>query len=393
MLSSIGRYRELKQHNPDLLLGVTGCVAQERKDWLFTRAPYLDLVLGTDAVSRLPETIKELQKGAKRIVDTAVFKPKEDPFLQARPERARVGEFVTIQRGCDHFCTFCIVPFTRGRERSRPPQDVLDEVKRLVDAGAREITLLGQNVNSYGKKFNDFPDFAALLYRVAELDGVERIRFTTSHPLDFTDELAQAYAEIDKLCNHLHLPVQSGSDKILEAMKRQHTRAHYLERIAKLRAVAPNVGLTTDLIVGFPGETEDDFAQTLSLMDEVGYEDAFSFVYSPRPYTKALQMVDDVPKDVKKARLEILQLKQRERTMAQRAKLVGTVEELLVEGPSRRPPQMMGRTRQNLVVNFEGNVKPGDIVWARITKMHTNSLEGELASPQEPKRKPQTFSA
>lgn len=387
VLSSIGRYRDLKQHNPELVLGVTGCVAQERKDWLFSRAPYLDLVLGTDAVSRLPETVKQIQERGKRVVDTRVFKPKEDPFLQAKPERARISEFVTIQRGCDHFCTFCIVPFTRGRERSRAPEDVVEEVKRLVQAGAREVTLLGQNVNSYGKKFEDYPEFAALLYRVAEVEGLERIRFTTSHPLDFTEGLARAFAEIEKLCNHLHLPVQSGSDKILEAMNRQHTRVHYLERVAMLRKIAPKVVLTTDFIIGFPGETEEDFQQTLSLMDEVGYEDAFSFVYSPRPYTKALHMTDDVPEEVKSARLDLLQSKQKARTQSIRASMVGEVVEILIEGPSRRPPQMMGRTQQNHIVNIHAEVKPGDVVWAKITKAHTNSLEGELASPKDPRQK------
>jgi tRNA-2-methylthio-N6-dimethylallyladenosine synthase len=320
VLSSVGRYRELKQLNPGLVLGVTGCVAQERKDWLFSRAPYLDLVLGTDAVPRLPETLKEIRAKGQRVADTRVFKPKDDPFaLKANPERARINEFVTIQRGCDHFCSFCIVPFTRGRERSRPPEDVVEEVRRLVNAGAREVTLLGQNVNSYGKKFEEYPDFAGLLYRVAEVEGLERIRFTTSHPLDFTEPLARAFAEIDKLCEHLHLPVQSGSDRILAAMGRDHSRDHYLERVAMLRELAPRVILTTDFIVGFPGETEQDFQDTLSLMDAVGYEDAFSFVYSPRPYTKALNLSDDVPTEEKKRRLEVLQTKQRARTESQRA--------------------------------------------------------------------------
>lgn len=388
VLSSVGRYRELKQHNPELVIGVTGCVAQERKDWLFSRAPYLDLVLGTDAVPRLPDAIKEIRGEGKRVADTRVFKPKDDPFaLKANPARARINEFVTIQRGCDHFCSFCIVPFTRGRERSRSPEDVVSEVKRLVQAGAREVTLLGQNVNSYGKKFEGYPDFAGLLYQVAEVEGLERIRFTTSHPLDFTDRLARAFAEIDKLCKHLHLPVQSGSDRILAAMRRDHTRAHYVERIAALRAAAPEVVLTTDFIVGFPGETEDDFLQTLSLMDEVGYEDAFSFVYSPRPYTKALQMEDDVPAEEKKRRLDVLQTKQRARTEARRKAMVGTVVELLVEGPSKRPPQMMGRTGSNHIVNFAGEARPGDIVWAKITKAHTNSLEGELSSPEGHERR------
>jgi tRNA-2-methylthio-N6-dimethylallyladenosine synthase len=413
VLSSVGRYRELKNQNPALLLGVTGCVAQERKDWLFERAPYLDLVLGTDAISRLPETVRKIREEGKRVVDTRVFKPKEDPFLQARPERAKIGEFVTIQRGCDHFCSFCIVPFTRGRERSRPPSEVVEEVRRLVQAGAREVTLLGQNVNSYGKKFEDFPDFAGLLYRVAEVPGLERIRFTTSHPLDFTEELAKAFRDLHELCEHLHLPVQSGSDRILEKMGREHTRAHYLERVAMLRALAPKVVLTTDFIVGFPGETEEDFSATLDLMDEVGYEDAFSFIYSPRPYTKALNLEDDVPAEVKKARLETLQAKQRARTAARRAAMVGQVVEVLVEGPSRRPPQLMGRTRTNHIVNFSAPsdsaapgslrwdagaerlrpgvgeevrlrtvIQPGDIVWVKVTRAHTNSLEGELSSPE-----------
>jgi tRNA-2-methylthio-N6-dimethylallyladenosine synthase len=378
----LGRFKPLKDRNPDLIIGVGGCVAQQEGEKLLAKVPYLDLVFGTHNVHKLAEMVQAVETNRVRCHQTEFLD--RDTRLQLFPQRRggdAVTRFITVMQGCDNFCSYCVVPHVRGREISRPSADVLAEVTELAGAGVREITLIGQNVNSYGVNDSAEPDFATLLEMVAAVDGIERIRFTTSHPKDISDALIATFGRLGKLCHHIHLPVQCGSDRILKLMNRGYTRAHYLDRIERLRAVCPEIRFTTDVIVGFPGETEDDFAATLDLVKTVRYADAFTFLYSPRPGTAAAQMEDDLTAAVKQERFDrLLQLQQ---TISAEiwASDNGQVLPVLVEGVSRQGGgQLFGRSTWNRIVNFAGDSDlVGRVVPVKVTRNYRNSQLGTRA--------------
>jgi tRNA-2-methylthio-N6-dimethylallyladenosine synthase len=374
--SLLGSLKFLKAKRPDLIIGVGGCVAQQEGERLLAAAPHLNLVFGTKASPRLPELVRRAARG-QRLVEVELR-----PGVQEWPARewspGAVQTLVTIMQGCDNFCTYCVVPYVRGREASREPEAIIAEVADFLAAGGREVTLLGQNVNSYGRGLATPLTFTGLLRRLAELPGLERLRFATSHPRDLSDELMAAYVELPNLCEHLHLPVQSGSNRILKAMNRGYGREAYLEKVARLRRTCPGIAISTDLIVGFPGETEADFALTLDLMREAAFDQAFSFKYSPRPQTRAAGFPDQVPEAVKTARLTRLQALQDELTLMAHTRLVGQVLEVLVESESKRSPeQLCGRLRTNPVVNFTGPRELlGTLASVSITEAQPHSLKG-----------------
>lgn len=377
--SRLGRYKGLKKRNRHLILGVGGCVAQQEGARLLAIAPFLDIVFGTHNLHMLPELVRAAEQG-ERLAHTAFIA--DDKRLDLFPTTdgdGGVSRFVTIMQGCDNFCSYCIVPHVRGREISQRSTEIINEIRKLTDKGVREVTLLGQNVNSYGLKDPGEPDFAALLRRVAEISGIERIRFTTSHPKDISAPLLACFADLPKLCGHIHLPAQAGSDAVLARMNRGYTRREYLEMIAALKAVRPDIQITGDMIVGFPGESAEDFSQTLSLMDDVQYADLFSFIYSVRPETKAAEFHDDVSHREKKERLDRLQFMQRAMTLERNKSFVGTRQKVLAEGVSKRGDQLFGRTSGNRVVNFTGDTTLiGSIVELTITRAFQNSLLGEI---------------
>jgi tRNA-2-methylthio-N6-dimethylallyladenosine synthase len=383
MHSALGEYRRLKKLGQPVTIGVVGCVAQERGQELLAKYPDVDLVFGPDGVPQVRQLVAEAQTG-KRVLDTEFLDLDAYPFVSdVDPSASGVGAFVTIQKGCDNKCTFCIVPSTRGVEVSRPHAEIVDEVRAFVARGVREITLIGQNVNSYGLKVGGELTFAQLLYEVAAVPGVERIRYTTSHPRDMGEDVVQAYRDLPQLTSHLHLPVQSGSNRVLRRMKRFYTRERFLEVVAALRDARPDLVLTTDIIVGFPGETDEEFEHTMSLLDEVGFVGAFSFKYSPRPGTPALKLEerDPVPAPVASARLTRFQDRQRELSLAWHRSLEGQVVDVLVEGPSRHDDGVVcGRTSTFAMVNFPG---PEDLVGqtvpVRVTRGFTHSCRGERA--------------
>ena len=381
--SALGRLKEIKEQRAGVIIGVGGCVAQQEGEALLKRVPHLDLVFGTHNIHKLPEIVEQVQTLESRPVETAFYRDPsymEDPEDEVQVRGARA--FVTIMQGCNKVCSFCIVPHVRGREVSRPSEKILREVEALADRGVVEVMLLGQNVNSYGKMTPGELSFAELLGRVNAIDGIERIRFTTSHPQDLSPELIEVFAELDKLCQHLHLPVQSGSDGVLARMRRGYTRAEYLDRIERLRARRPEVALSTDIIVGFPGETDDEFNATLELLEQVGYDEIYSFTYSPRPQTVSAKLYDDdVPDDTKRDRLSRVQGLQREISLRKNRERIGGIEEILVEGRSKlKNGQIMGRTRSNRIVNLFGPESlTGALVAARITGATATSLIGELA--------------
>ena len=377
MLSALGRYRTVKMSRR-ALLGVAGCVAQQEKDRLLKRIPFLDFVFGPDAIAKLPEILRRVEEDRVRVVDTAWMDSEEYVFPRADPDTARgkVTEFVTIMKGCDNVCSFCVVPHTRGREVSRPFQDILSEIADLARVGVREVTLIGQNVNSYRGGL----EFPQLLCRVAQSPGIDRVRFTTSHPHDLSDELIEAFRTEPKIAPHFHLPVQSGSDRILKSMRRDYNVAEYLERLGRLRAARPGIAVTTDIIVGFPGETAEDFEATLDLTEQVEFENQFSFVFSPRPKTAAgihEKQWGPVPHELKIARLEWLQAIQRGISLEIMQQQVGRQVEVLVEGPSKfDPAKRFGRTPENRTVNFEGDGRPGALVLVRVEGASANALRG-----------------
>ena len=379
--SYLGRLKPLKEANPDLILGVGGCVAQQEGRTLLDQAPYLDIVLGTHGIHRLPDLIREMDRSRGRIcyVD---FDYNLEPPPKLSPPTRRLKAFLTIMQGCNNFCAYCVVPYVRGREVSRDPDEVLAEARDLLAHGVKEITLLGQNVNSYGRSADSDVTFTDLIERVAALAGLERLRFTTSHPKDLSPELIRAIAEIQPLCEHIHLPVQSGSTRILEAMGRVYTREKYLRLVEALREACPEVALTTDVIVGFPGETEDDFQETMDLAARVRFDGMYSFKYSDRPGTKASRMSGKVDEEVKGRRLAALQDVQREITLGRNRKLIGRTVEVLVEGPSERyPGQLTGRTRSHKVVNFDGPSQIiGHLIHPLITEAWANSLLGTIST-------------
>ena len=376
----LGRWQKLKNARPDLVIGVGGCVASQEGDAIMKRAPVVDMVFGPQTIHRLPDMVTQRQQQLLPVVDVTF--PEVEKFDRL-PEPSVDGPaaFVSIMEGCSKYCSFCVVPYTRGEEVSRSVASVIQEVESLASRGVREIHLLGQNVNSYlGDIDGDQADLAELIYYVADVPGVERIRFTTSHPMDFSDNLIQAYADIPALVDHLHLPVQSGSDRILEAMKRGHTAADYRERIRKLREVRPNISLSSDFIVGFPGETEVEFEETMALIDEIGFDTSFSFIFSARPGTPAAGLADDIPETTKKAWLQTLQARIRDQAEAISQAMVGTEQRVLVMSEAKKGMgQLAARTENNRVVNFEGaSSLIGAFANLRITEALPNSLRGML---------------
>ena len=391
----LGRWRKWKQNKPDLLIGVGGCVASQEGQDILDRAPYVDLIFGPQTLHRLPQLINASRDQHKSKIDTSF--PEIEKF-DALPEPRAEGPtaFVSIMEGCSKYCSFCVVPYTRGEEFSRPFDDVLSEVVALAEQGVREVNLLGQNVNAYqGSMFDDsVADLATLIQYVAEIDGIERIRFTTSHPLEFSDSLIDAYANIPQLVDHLHLPVQSGSDRILSLMKRGYSVQDYIQIIEKLRRVRPNISLSSDFIIGFPGETEADFQATMNLIKAIGFDFSFSFVYSARPGTPAANLEDSVLMSVKKERLSILQKQILEQAAAISQAMVGTVQRVLVQGVSKKSDsEMSGRTENNRVVNFAGPLRLiGQMIDVKITSAQPNSLRGVAEGVDVPRSIPVSVS-
>ena len=383
VFSDLGRVKHLKKKG--VLIGVGGCVASQEGAAIVERAPYVDLVFGPQTLHRLPQMIQARRQANRAQVDISF--PEIEKFDHLPPAKVEgASAFVSIMEGCSKYCSYCVVPYTRGEEVSRPFEDVLVEVAGLADQGVKEVTLLGQNVNAWRGKMgetDEIADFALLLEYVAEIPGIERIRYTTSHPNEFTPRLVQAYAEIPKLVNHLHLPVQHGSDRILMAMKRGYTALQYKSTIRALRKVRPDISLSSDFIVGFPGETEEDFGKMMALIEEIGFDSSFSFVFSPRPGTPAANLADDTPQTVKLKRLQHLQATIEANVRRISASREGTVQRILVEGPSRKSAaELMGRTECNRIVNFDGGPASGRLVGqmidVRITQALPHSLRGEV---------------
>ncbi|GLR69513.1 tRNA (N6-isopentenyl adenosine(37)-C2)-methylthiotransferase MiaB [Agaribacter marinus] len=377
----LGRWKNLKQDNPGLIIGVGGCVASQEGDEIRKRAPYVDIVFGPQTLHRLPEMIKQIKGGERSVVDVSF--PEIEKFDRLPEPRADgPSAFVSIMEGCSKYCTFCVVPYTRGEEVSRPVDDVILEIAQLAAQGVREVNLLGQNVNAFRGEHHDgsICRFAELLELVASIDGIDRIRYTTSHPVEFTDDIIEAYKNIPELVDHLHLPVQSGSDRILNLMKRGHTAIEYKSTLRKLKKVRPNLCMSSDFIIGFPGETEEDFEATMNLINHVGYDLSFSFIYSARPGTPAADAVDDVSEKTKKQRLQILQQRISQNAQQIARNMLGTVQRILVEGPSKKDPdELTGRTENNRVVNFVGTTDMiGEFVDIEVTNVFSNSLRGDV---------------
>ncbi|MBZ5757316.1 tRNA (N6-isopentenyl adenosine(37)-C2)-methylthiotransferase MiaB [Pseudomonas sp. S5(2021)] len=377
VFSQLGRWRELKQENPQLVIGVGGCVASQEGAAIRDRAPYVDVVFGPQTLHRLPEMIDAARSTRTPQVDISF--PEIEKFDRLpEPRVDGPSAFVSVMEGCSKYCTFCVVPYTRGEEVSRPLSDVLEEILHLAENGVKEVTLLGQNVNGYR---HDGSDFADLLHAVAAIEGIERIRYTTSHPLEFSDAIIQAHAEIPQLVKYLHLPVQSGSDRVLAAMKRNHTALEYKSRIRKLKAAVPDILISSDFIVGFPGETEKDFEQTMKLIEDVGFDFSYSFVYSARPGTPAADLNDDTPEEVKKQRLAVLQHRLNEQGFENSRRMVGTTQRILVTDYSKKDPGMLqGRTEHNRIVNFRCDNPRliGQFVEVHIDDALPHSLRGSL---------------
>lgn len=385
MFHDLGRVRHLKQSKPDLVIGVGGCVASQEGEAIVARAPYVDVVFGPQTLHRLPQLIADRRTKGRAAVDVSF--PEIEKFDALPPAKTEgASAFVSIMEGCSKFCTYCIVPYTRGGEVSRPFEDILTEVAGLAEQGVKEITLLGQNVNAYrgqvGGPEGETADLALLIEYIAEMPGVERIRYTTSHPREMTARLIETYAKVPKLVSHLHLPVQAGADRVLAAMKRGYTTLEYKSVVRKLRAARPNLSLSSDFIVGFPGETEADFEKTMSLIEELNFDTSFSFVYSPRPGTPAVELADDTPQDVKLKRLMRLQKQIEAQALAISQAMVGSVQRVLVEGVSKKDPgELAGRTDNNRVVNFVGNPRLiHHFVEVRITSALPHSLRGEIVT-------------
>jgi tRNA-2-methylthio-N6-dimethylallyladenosine synthase len=391
VFSDLGRVRELKEANPNLLIGVGGCVASQEGASIVARAPYVDLVFGPQTLHRLPQMIDARRASGRAQVDISF--PEIEKFDHLPPARVEgPSAFVSIMEGCSKYCSYCVVPYTRGEEVSRPLDDVLTEIAGLADQGVREVTLLGQNVNAYRGPITagaaEIADFATLIEYVAEIPGIERIRYTTSHPKEFTQRLIETYAKVDKLVSHLHLPVQAGSDRILAAMKRGYTALEFKQKIRRLRAVRPDICISSDFIVGFPGETEADFERTLRLVEEVGFDQSFSFIYSRRPGTPAASLPDDTPDAAKHARLERLQALLNGNAKRISEAMVGSVQRVLVEGPSRKDPaELTGKTENMRSVNFAAPASlVGRFADITITAALSNSLRGRVqdAAPRLP---------
>ena len=384
----LGRWKKLKQKNPELIIGVGGCVASQEGEEIGRRAPHVDLVFGPQTLHRLPEMMEQRSPGGAIVVDISF--PEIEKFDRLPdPKVEGPTAFVSVMEGCSKYCTFCVVPYTRGEEVSRPVDDVIAEVAHLAGGGVKEVNLLGQNVNAYrgDNHLGETVDFAELLHLVARIPGIERIRYTTSHPVEFSDALIEAYAEIPALVDHLHLPVQSGSDRILMAMKRGHTVLEYKSKIRKLRKLRPDISISSDFIIGFPGETEADFAATMKLVEEIGFDSSFSFVYSARPGTPAAELPDETDEETKKQRLKILQGRILQEAQLISRRMVGNSEKILVTGVSKKDPgQLQGRTENNRVVNFSTTDAGliGQFVQVEILEALPNSLRGVLNTSMQP---------
>ncbi len=377
----LGRWKNLKNDKPELIIGVGGCVASQEGSEIRKRAPYVDIVFGPQTLHRLPEMIKQIKGGDKSVIDVSF--PEIEKFDRLpEPKAEGPSAFVSIMEGCSKYCSFCVVPYTRGEEVSRPVDDVLLEVAQLAAQGVREVNLLGQNVNAFRGPHYDgsICRFAELLELVASIDGIDRIRYTTSHPVEFTDDIIEAYKHIPELVDHLHLPVQSGADRILNQMKRGHTAIEYKSTIRKLKKVRPNLCMSSDFIIGFPGETDADFEATMDLINTIGYDMSFSFIYSSRPGTPAADIVDDVSEETKKQRLQILQQRINQNAQRIARNMLDTTQRVLVEGPSKKNlMELTGRTENNRVVNFEGSPDMvGEFVDLEITEVYSNSLRGKV---------------
>ena len=385
VFSELGRWRPLKERRPGVMIGVGGCVASQEGDGITRRAPFVDVVFGPQTLHRLPELIDDARRRNSAVVDISF--PQIEKF-DCLPEPRADGPtaFVSVMEGCSKYCSFCVVPYTRGEEISRPFDGIITECVSLAEQGVREINLLGQNVNAYRGPMHDgqIADLATLIYYVAEIDGIERIRFTTSHPVEFTDSLIQAYAEVPKLASYLHLPVQHGSDRVLARMKRGHTILEYKQKIRKLREARPGLSLSSDFIVGFPGESDADFEALMNLVAEIGFDQSFSFIYSARPGTPAASLADDTPLDMKKQRLQILQKRINQQAFEISRGMVGTTQRVLVEKPSKKDAnQAAGRTENMRWVNFDADLACiGQFVDVVITEALPNSLRGRLARTQ-----------
>ena len=393
--SFLGRLARMKRQNPELLIGMGGCVAQQEGEAVLTRMPHVDMVFGTHAVPRLPRIVDQVKTRRIRVVDVEQTEGIDEIDLTGGFQSdGQISRFVTIMQGCDNYCTYCVVPYVRGVEASRHPDRIIAEIETLVQGGVREVTLLGQNVNSYGRK-EGLPSFAELLERVDRVDGLSRIRFTTSHPKDLSEDLMAAFGKLSKLCPHIHLPVQSGSDRILKRMNRKYNRQLYLDRIERLRAIRSDIAVTSDFIVGFPGESPTDFNDTLTLVETVAFDGIFAFMYSDRNLAPASQFKDKVEKGVKSDRLQKLLALQETFTLKKNRALIGAMQQILVEGPSSRPglagsvdigPQWSGRTPGNKIVNFNPRrevplkqpLQAGQLVDVRIEEAYAHSLRGSL---------------
>ena len=383
VFSLIGRWKIIKESNPDVIIGIGGCVASQEGEALRQRAPSVDVVFGPQTLHRLPDMIKKAKKSKKAVVDISF--PEIEKFDNLPEPRADgPSAFVSIMEGCSKYCTFCVVPYTRGEEISRPFDDVLAEIATLAEQDVREVNLLGQNVNAYRGKMQDgdIADLAILIQYIATIDGIDRIRYTTSHPVEFSDSLIQAYADVPELVNHLHLPIQSGSDRILAAMKRGHMAAEFKSKIRKLREIRPDISLSSDFIIGFPGETNADFEATMQLIETVGFDHSFSFIYSQRPGTPAASYADDVPMSIKKERLKRLQTRILEMTADISQAMVGSVQSVLVTQLSKRSDEeVSGKTENNRTVNFKGAKRLiGKFVDVKITHAFPNSLRGDIVA-------------
>ena len=380
LFHQLGRWKKLKTNNPNLVIGVGGCVASQEGDLILKRAPYVDMIFGPQTLHRLPNMLNEVLDSSDISIDISFPEIEKFDYLP-EPHSEGSSAFVSIMEGCSKYCTFCVVPYTRGEEISRPFNDVIREVESLAAQGVKEINLLGQNVNAFRGLMDDgeVADLALLIAIVAQVPGIERIRYTTSHPVEFSERLIQAYAEVPELVSHLHLPVQSGSDKILGLMKRGHTAVEYKSKIRNLKKIRPDISLSSDFIIGFPGETEEDFNNTMKLIDEIGFDKSFSFIYSKRPGTIASSLPDDVKSSVKKHRLSLIQDKLNRNTEEISKSMIGSIQKVLVEGPSKKGPTLSGRTENMRTAHFIGNSDLiGKLVSVKITDGVGNSLKAEL---------------
>lgn len=376
--SLLGRLKRLKSKRSHVIIGMGGCVAQQEGQALLNRFPHLDIVFGTSAIHKLPQYVSQISSDGGRICDILFDHNGEKESLCVNPLIPGVKSYVTIMEGCNNFCSYCIVPYVRGREKSRKSDSIIEEVRQLAESGVKEVTLLGQNVNSYGINTPGEMSFSGLLKEISKIQGLKRIRFTTSHPKDLSDELMECFGSINHLCEHIHLPLQAGSDNILEHMNRGYTLKEYVDKLKRLRQISPKVSITSDIIVGFPGEKDRDFQKTLEAMISIEFDSVFSFKYSDRPYTKASSFNDKVPEDVKNRRLSTLQKLQKDITLKKNKKSEGNIEEVLVEGRSKKNLyELTGRTRSNKVVNFPGDHDlVGKLIGVRIEKAYVNSLKG-----------------